>query len=144
MKKIMLVFLLLVTACSTAPKDLPEGKVVTITQEEALKKMENKEDFVLLVSAENCPGCKKLHSELETQLASVSTVVYEVVLGDMQSQDQEALRAVFEQAQENFEGFEGTPYYAYYKKGENKDYKNGYMPDDFMNWIKEHHLEEYQ
>lgn len=138
MKKIVFTLLLLIcTGCSTI--ETVPGEIRQTTKEELQTKIEKKESFVLLLTAKSCSGCMKLHEELETQLNEIPTIIYEVEIADMQG-EREQLIEDFNQIKEIVPEFQGTPYYVYYENGEAKDPKNGYMKNEFIEWIKEHNL----
>lgn len=100
MKKILVVILLLllVTGCG-------KKAYIPINYDELMKKVDSKENFVLLVGSDTCGACQTLKPKLNKVIAKYNLDVYYY---DIQKNQQDI---------NNIVRFEGTPTLAFIKNG---------------------------
>lgn len=123
MKKILVILslFLLVVACSSSSKQealikLKEkkGEVVSITLDEFVEKMKQKESFVVLFSQTNCGGCMYFFSETDAYTESFGLTLYDVKL----DKETYSVQEVLDILGQFFTGFSVTPTLYIIKEGE--------------------------
>lgn len=149
LKKIILSVLLLsfvVTGCSE-DKDKEKVKVETkgslqeISSKEAMKKLDNKEDFILIVGSSTCGNCIDFKKLIESFIVDYPVDFYEVVIDNEEvKMDDEGkeYRPDFLELQERIGDIDSTPTTFFFENGEIEDIflgSKGY--DDLKTLLKE-------
>lgn len=138
MKKIAITFfccLLVLTGCSSAKEK--GGKVYDVTASEAVKKIENKESFVLIVSLDTCPHCEDLKEELKKNVADQGVSFYRV---ELKSEDTTTLYSDIDMLEKHLTNPSKIPHIYIIENGKEKKESEGYdgeNPDEFWNFIEE-------
>lgn len=127
MKKILLVFVLLLGACSTSPVNNDnesaieltpnEGAVKKIAMQDVFDKMDNKETFVVLLSQTYCNACLKFFMLTDSYTEEIGLTLWDIILDDEPTSEEENL----EMTNERFGHFSATPSIYYIENGEVKD-----------------------
>lgn len=127
MKKILLVFVLLLGACSTTPVNNDnestieltpnEGAVKKIAMQDVFDKMDNKETFVVLLSQTYCNACLKFFMLTDSYTEEIGLTLWDIILDDEPTSEEENL----EMTNERFGHFSATPSIYYIENGEVKD-----------------------
>lgn len=127
MKKILLVFVLLLGACSSSPVNNDnestieltpnEGTVKKIAMQDVFEKMDNKETFVVLLSQTYCNACLKFFMLTDSYTEEIGLTLWDIILDDEPTSEEENL----EMTNERFGHFSATPSIYYIENGEVKD-----------------------
>lgn len=88
-KYLLLIVVLLMGACS-----YDEVGYVTITGAETLTKMENGEDFVLMISDDDCYSCEMLKKESNKTIENNELTIYELYSKDVHDKVKEKLDVI--------------------------------------------------
>lgn len=124
MKKIyMLSFLLLFAAGGCTLKsdkinsemklNAGQGEVISISLADAIKKKENKEEFLLMFTQTYCSYCLDFFMETDSFTKEIGVIIYDVVLDD----ETESQKNILSTIQENFDDFSSTPSLYYVADG---------------------------
>lgn len=153
MKKLLLVFALLLCGCSannsTPKKDNPteqkkelsestvtlepgKGKVKSISMNEIFKMMDNDETFVVMLSQTYCNACLKFFMETDAYTEEIGITLWDIVLDDEPTSESENLKLI----NEKFNHFSATPSIYYIQDGE--------VVDSFCSDSEEPSLENYK
>lgn len=141
MKKIivtMLCSMLVLVGCSSSKG----GKVVEISVDEALQKIENKDTFILMVTRTKCEYCDMMHEMLDKTINDHATIIYNVVMDDS---DDATLEADVTKLEEKVAQPGRTPHIYYVLDGVSTEEIVGFNeknPDRFWEWVKKYELED--
>lgn len=127
MKKILLLFLaIFLTACATNStkneKNIIElnpnhGEVKKIAMQDIIKKMDDKESFVVMLSQNYCSSCKHFFMDTDAYTKEIGLTLWDIVLDDEPTSTEENLEITNKQ----FGYFKNTPSIYYIEKGVVKD-----------------------
>lgn len=142
MKKLLLVFILLLGACSVAPENnktasdielTPEkGAVKKIAMQDAFDKIDNKETFVLLLSQTYCNACLSFFMQTDEYTKEIGLTLWDIILDDESTSEAENLKMV----NDRLGHFSATPSIYYIE--------NGVVKDSLCSDSEEVNLENYQ
>lgn len=135
--------LMLVSGCGD--KGTP-GKLEMINTAALSEKINNKEDFALVITQTGCGHCTTFHNMLNEYLPDHNVIVYEVLLD--WDNDKEGAQKALAELEAQFPDFTGTPDLYYMEKGEIKSrfwaeeaYQNeGLSEMSFHSWVKKYNL----
>lgn len=117
------------------------GKVVEITTDELLKKVNDKEDFSLVFTQTTCGHCETFLEMMDTYMKNHNVVLYNMVL-DKEADVDKALKKL----KEAFPEFTATPDIYYVEKGEVKSrfwteyQEKGLDEKTFHEWVMKYGL----
>lgn len=142
---VFLFVLLSLVGCGGSEKDnettKEPGKVVEITTNDLIKKMNDKEDFVLVFTQTTCGHCETFLSMMDKYMKDHNVVLYNMVL-DKESDVDEALKKL----KNVFPEFTATPDIYCVEKGEIKsrfwkEYQEQGLDDKtFHEWVMKYGL----
>ncbi len=136
MKKIVLAIVMIFTlsACGSQvdyTRDTGSGEIIEVSYEDFLEMMNAKETFYVVFSQTNCGSCIVYKEDtLLPYLENHGMQVYEVNITN-----EEDPTATFENMDERFEKFEGTPHNMFIQDGE--------VSDEYVGGLEEKILDEY-
>lgn len=139
MKKILLSFLcclFLVTGCSEKEEE-KQGQLIEIGIEDAFLKMDNKDDFLLLVTRDKCYYCQQMHTMLTDTISDHPTTIYNVKMDDSSVDN---LNADHELLKTRLEKPGTTPHVYYIKDGEVEADMTGFDEEEpllFWDWVED-------
>lgn len=115
MKKMKIIAILLVAVllvgCGATNKD--ESKYLKeVTYKELLKKIENKDTFILEIMATSCTHCQTFTPKLISVLEEHDITAYKINLSNISKEDEEALKAEYK--------YSGTPEVIFFFDGAEK------------------------
>ena len=90
-----------------------EKNLIKLNYNEVIEKIENKDDFVLCVSASNCIHCQEYKPKLKQVAKDYNIIIYYVNVDEFTDEDYETFKTQF-----SFDG--GTPTTIFFKDGEEK------------------------
>ena len=107
------IIILLSIACISYIIIINNSNLIKLNYNEILEKVNNKEDFILCVTAENCIHCKEFKPKLKKIANSYNIKIYYANVDDFTEEEYKTFKTEF-----SFDG--GTPTTIFFKKGEEK------------------------
>ena len=109
-----IILILSITALILIPRD---KYLIKLTYEEIFEKLENKDDFVLCVSASECIHCQEYKPKLKKIAEEYNIIIYYTNTDSFTKEQYEEFKKTF-----SFDG--GTPTTIFFKNGEEKTTAN--------------------
>ncbi len=142
MKKLILILCVcsvMLSACTSRKSEYERsskpGRLIPITFQTTLDRLEKKDTFVLLISQTTCGACKQLKEVLDLYLSEHEVIIYDLIL-DQEVKSQEEFIEAQSRLNTYMKNFEGTPAFYYIEEGRNRgdvigyDNKRGITPYD--------------
>lgn len=129
-KFVMLIgFVFLCIGCNDKSKYLEN-----ISYEQFQKKVENKEDFIVIITKDQCDYCKQFHPVFQAAVQDLEYTAFEMILTDMKEEDYKSFKSTY--------SVNGTPTVMFFKAGEESSVLNrmvgaNHSKNDVINRIKE-------
>lgn len=105
---IVLITILVITLTSTN-----EDNIIKLNYNEITEKVNNKESFVLCISASNCPHCKSYKRKIKKIANEYNMIIYYTDIDKLSEKEYEEFKTKF-----SFDG--STPTTVFFKEGEEK------------------------
>ena len=124
--------------------DTTPGKIVYISLQEMVEKIEQKDDFAVVFTTSMCGYCQTFHEIFESYHKNHHVVLYEVVL-DYEDATEEENAAIIHPY---FEEFRTTPGIFYVEAGKKKSYFDTYLygidEEIFDLWVQQNQIDRVQ
>lgn len=137
--------MVVLSACDASyERDTSAGEIVSLSVNDMQKKIEQKEDFVVVFAQSWCSHCKTFNAMLQEYLPNHHVTVYEVVLDKDETLSRED---AIDTVQSYFVDMTGTPSIYYIKDGEieskmDTSKEDGLSSDAFDQWIVKYRIDE--
>ncbi len=121
-------------ACSSKEEEKKQGEVIVINAEDVIKKMDNDETFIWILTQTTCSHCIAFEPHFTEVALEEGVTIYQLVADTDSSEDTNAVQTLL-----TTYGLEYTPTTVLVKDGEVKDTTVGDMSvTDFTKYLKDH------
>ena len=117
---IILIIAVVVAFMMLATTRKENRNVITLTGTQLLEKIENKDDFILVVSKDKCSYCTEYKPMLNSVLKEANIVAYEINITNLAKEDQ----TIQDKVDLLLSGVEGTPTTLFFNEGVEKTVYN--------------------